>query len=389
MRRVLIAGLIVGMLFPGVVRAAPEAPARTTVLVMVARGTPTAEVVALHDRAGAVVTGEIPEVGVYRVSIAPGAAALYERAPSVVAVEAPRVVHIMARRPNDPLVRLQWGLRTVAAFDAWKVMKKLDEVQVAVMDTGVDATHIDMENRVLGGYDYLEIDDDAYDDNGHGTHVAGIIAANIANRKGVAGLSPNATIIPMKVCAAAGSCDPFAIYVAAIDSVQRGADIINMSLGGEGECGDIGQAVFDWIRDQGTLTVVSAGNSGADGNPTITPANCDGTLAVGASDQQNRKAEFSSFGDFVDIAAPGVGIWSTYPPLVSITSPYIGYAPGDGTSMAAPFVAAAAAVVKGMHPGWSPDQIERRLLSTATDAGRPGRDDHFGKGILNLLAAVR
>ena len=389
MRRGLIAGLIAGMLFPGVVRAAPEAPARTTVLVMVARGTPKAEAMALHDRAGAVVTGEISAVGVYRVSVAPGMAALYERSPFVVAVEAPRVAHIMARRPNDPLVKLQWGLRKLDAFDAWKVGKKLDEVQVAVIDTGVDATHIDMENRVLGGYDYLELDEDTYDDHGHGTHVAGIIAANVANRKGVAGLAPNATIIPMKACAAGGSCDLFSVYVAAIDSVQRGADIINMSLGAPGECDDIGQTVFDWVRDQGTLTVVSAGNSGGDENPTITPANCDGTLGVGASDQKNRKAEFSSFGDFVDIAAPGVGIWSTLPPLVSITSPYIGYGSSDGTSMASPYVAAAAAVVKGMHPEWSPDQIDRRLLSTATDVGRPGRDDHFGKGILNLLAAVR
>ena len=389
MRRVLIAGLITGMLVPGVVRAAPEAPARTTVLVMVARGTPKAEMVALHDRAGAVVTGEIPEVGAYRVSVPASAVPLYERSPSVVAVAAPRVAHIMARPPNDPLVRLQWGLRKLDAFDAWEVGKKLAEVQVAVIDTGVDASHIDMEGRVLGGYDYLELDDDSYDDHGHGTHVAGIIVANAANRKGVAGLAPNATVIPMKACAAGGSCDLFSVYVSAIDSVQRGADIINMSLGAAGECDDIGQAVFDWVRDQGTLTVVSAGNSGGDDNPTITPANCDGTLGVGASDQQDRKAEFSSFGDFVDIAAPGVGIWSTLPSLVSITSPYIGYGPLDGTSMAAPFVAAAAAVVKGRHPEWSPDQIERRLLSTATDVGRPGRDDRFGKGILNLLAAVR
>jgi subtilisin family serine protease len=193
----------------------------------------------------------------------------------------------------------------------------------------------------------------------------------------------------MKVCAAGGSCDPFAVYLAAIDSVQRGADIINMSLGGPGQCDDIGQAVFDWVRDQGTLAVVSAGNSGADENPTISPANCERTLGVGASDQRDRKAEFSSFGDFVDIAAPGVGIWSTLPPLVSITSLYIGYGPYDGTSMAAPYVAAAAAVLKGLHPEWSPDQIEKRLLSTAVDAGPPGRDDFFGKGILNLLAAVR
>jgi subtilisin family serine protease len=241
----------------------------------------------------------------------------------------------------------------------------------------------------VDGFDYLELDDDTYDDNGHGTHVAGIIAANVNNRTGVAGLSQGASIIPMKVCESSGICNGFAILAAAIDSVQRGAEVINMSLGGEGECGGVEQAVFDWVRDQGTLTVISAGNEAEHGNPRITPANCDNTLGVGATDQKNRKAVFSSYGDFVDIAAPGVEIWSTVPPLVSITSLYIGYAPYQGTSMAAPFVAGAAALVKARHPNWSPDRIEKKLMATATDAGPRGRDDLFGAGILNLVRALR
>ena len=276
------------------------------------------------------------------------------------------------------------------ATKAWRVgRKKLEPVDVAVIDTGVDATHVDLEDRVLEGFDFLELDDDAYDDHGHGTHVAGIIAASISNRKGVAGIAPNASIIPMKACTSGGACPPYETYLSVVDSVRRGADIVNMSLGGPLQCSEIEQALYQWVRDQGVLTVVAAGNSAGEGNPTISPANCDNTLAVGASDQKNKKAEFSSFGDFVDIAAPGVGIWSTLPPLVSISSRYIGYGPADGTSMASPFVAGAAAVLKGLHPDWTPEQIADRLMSTATDAGRKGRDDHFGKGILDLHAAVR
>ena len=389
MKRAVLAVAVVGMLLPGVVGAAPDGGPRTSVLVMFAEDAPEAVRTSLVRQVGGIVTGRIDEIDVVRLSVLPGADSVLAASRHVVAVEYPRDLRLMARAPNDPLVKLQWGLRRLGAFDAWKVGKKLDDVQVAVLDTGVDAAHVDLSERVLAGFDYLEIDDDTYDDEGHGTHVAGIIAANAGNRKGVAGIAPNASIIPMKVCTSSGSCDIFMAYLAAVDAVQRGADVLNLSLGGAGPCDEIGQTVFDWVRDQGALTVVSAGNSGSEGNPSISPANCDNTLGVGATDIKDRKAEFSSFGNFVDIAAPGVGIWSTYPPLVSITSPHIGYWPADGTSMAAPFVAGAAAVLKGLHPDWTPEQIADRLMSTARDAGPKGRDDFFGKGILDLLAAVR
>jgi subtilisin family serine protease len=391
MRRALLGALVAVLLMPQGVDASSAAPVeRVTVLVMFEDSVGVAARAPLHVRAGGIVTGTLPEVSVDRVSVPALGVAIYEASPVVRAVEAPRTYRIFGRGSNDPLVGLQWGLRALNAFDAWRLESgRKKDVSVAVLDTGIDATHVDLEGKVEEGFDYTELDEDTYDDEGHGTHVSGIIAANVGNRIGVAGLSPGASIIPMKVCEASGACLGFPILAAAIDSAQRGADVINMSLGGPGQCSEIEQAVFGWVRDQGTLAVAASGNQAQEGNPSIAPANCDNTLGVGAIDQRRHKAEFSSYGDFVDIAAPGVEIWSTYPPLASITSLYIGYASGSGTSMASPFVAAAAALVKARHPNWSPDRIEKKLMATATDVGPRGRDDLFGAGILNLVRALR
>lgn len=378
------------LLAPAAVNAAPGV-ARSqaiTAIVQFDPHAPGAARDALRTHAGAQLTGAIPDLGLERIVVPAAALALYQNSPLVRAVEQTRTLYLMGR-PNDPLLGLQWPLRTIDAFKAWPLEKPKAQVLVAVIDTGVDATHVDLEGRVGPGFDFLELDDDPYDDHGHGTHVSGIIAANMSNRTGIAGLSRGAQIIPIKACAAGGACGIFEIYEGVVDAVQRGAEVINMSLGGAGECTAIDQLVYDYARGQGVLVVVAAGNSGKDGNPIITPADCDGTLGVGAIDQKGRKAPFSSFGRFVDIAAPGVDVWSTMPPLVTLRSPYLGYAPASGTSMASPFVAAAAAAIKGKHPDWSPAQIEERLLQTTVDAGPRGRDDLFGEGILNLHAALR
>ncbi|HEV3472782.1 MAG TPA: S8 family serine peptidase [Actinomycetota bacterium] len=391
-RRVFAAALLAGLLLPGAVQAAAlSEDATVEIAVLYDAATPVSVIDALNATAGARVTGAIEEVGIQRVVVEESDVRVFESSPWVRALERPRTFQLMGA-PNDPLVKLQWGLKAVGAFDAWRLEEgKKSGVMVGVIDTGIDATHADLKKKVEAGFDFLELDADPYDDNGHGTHVAGIIAANVGNKRGVAGLAPGVSVIPMKACLSGGQCDPFAIWAGVVDATRRGAAVLNLSLGGSGECDDISQAVFDWVHDQGTLTVAAAGNSGSKkaGNPTISPANCDHTLVVGAIDQLGRRALFSSYGDFVDIAAPGVEIWSTLPPIASLFSEYLGYGAGSGTSMAAPHVAAAAALVKARHPEWTPDQIQVRLLGTATDVGRPGRDDEYGEGTLNLFAALR
>ena len=391
-RRALCAALAAALIVPGTVAAAaPTNFEPTTLLVMFEEGVSAASRSALHELAGATVSGHLPEVALTRVEVPASSVGMYERSALVRAVEVPRTWRLFGM-PNDPLVADQWALRRIDAFDAWGLEDgKKSDVQVAVVDTGVDTLHADLEGRVVEGSDFLEVDFDTYDDHGHGTHVAGVIAANVSNRKGIAGLNQGASIIPMKTCADGGNCPLYETYAGVLDAVRRGADVINMSLGGAGPCSTIDQAVFDWVREQGVLTVVAAGNAGTKRakNPSITPANCDFTFGVGAIDEKSNWAPFSSYGDFVDISAPGVNIWSTLPPLVSITSTHIGYGAWSGTSMACPHVAAAASLVKAKHPDWSPAQIEEKLMKSATDAGPKGRDDKFGHGILDLQAALR
>lgn len=390
-RRIILATVCVMLALPPGSRAsvADHRPPSEELIVLFSPSTTHLERRAVHRAAGAFVGGRIPELNIDHVRAPLGAAAAYEGTPSVLAVTEDRDLHLL-KRPSDPLVKDQWGLKRVKAFDAWRIEKgRHADVTVAVVDTGIDSTHEDLEGRLVPGFDFVNLDEQPQDDEGHGTHVAGIIGATPGNRKGVAGLSWGAKIMGIKTCEAAGACPLYETYLGAVDAVRRGADIINMSLGGPGQCDFIGQTIFDWIRSQDVLTVVAAGNSAEDGNPSISPANCDNTLAVGAVDPSGKHAPFSSHGDFVDIAAPGVFIWSTYPPAKSIASGHIGYASLSGTSMAAPMVAGVAALVKARHPEWTPDEIEARLMKTARDAGPKGRDDKYGRGIVDAFRAVK
>lgn len=359
-------------------------------VVLFEDGVSAPAVASLHDRAGGTSTGRIDELNLERVSVSVAGRAAYLASPLVAAVSPNSDLHVMGARPKDPLVNLQWALRRVNAFEAWRIERGLhSEVTVAVIDTGIDPSHEDLEDRLEPGFDFINQDEQPSDDDGHGTHVAGIIGANSSNRIGIAGLSWGAKVMPIKTCTASGACPLFETYAGTVDAVRRGASILNLSLGGEGTCDTIAQTVFDWVRDRGALAVVAAGNSAMEGNPSITPANCDNTLGVGAVDRRGRHAPFSSYGKFVDVSAPGVEVWSTYLPVKSIGTGFIGYAPLSGTSMATPVVAGIAALVKARHPDWTPDQIEERLIKTARDAGKKGRDDKFGKGIVDAFKALK
>jgi hypothetical protein len=215
------------------------------------------------------------------------------------------------------------------------------------------------------------------DASGHGTHVAGIIAAVANNGIGGSGVAPNAKILPIQVLDQAGQGDARDVAAGVRFAADNGARVINLSLGGATESSSLTQAIT-YANDKGVLVVAAAGNGGAADKPKW-PASLDLTLAVTAVDQANNATSFDQRGDYIDLSAPGANIVST--------------AKGDyvtlsGTSMAAGFVAGAAALLFAAEPRVTNAQVRDILLRTATDIGEPGRDVTFGAGLINMVAAL-
>jgi subtilisin family serine protease len=335
--------------------------------------------------------GELPALGV-RILALPSAAraaqvaAALRATPGVGWAEVDREVHAL-RTPNDPMFVQQWALNTVHAPAAWNVETgRRNHVIAAVLDTGVDASHPELIGHVRAGADFIDGDANPADEFGHGTAVSGVIAASTDNKAGVAGISWGATVLAERVLGTEGSGSMCTVSAGIIDAVDAGAKVLNLSLGGGGDgCPLVVDKALEYAHDHGALVVVSAGNAGAKGNPVEYPAGCPGAFAVGATDPRDRKAGFSEYGPQVDITAPGVGILTT----TWEEGGKHGYAFESGTSLSAPIVTGAAALLLSRHPDWTPDQVRARLVATAQDKGKRGRDDYFGAGIVDIGRALR
>lgn len=255
--------------------------------------------------------------------------------------------------PNDSKWSSQWDMKKIAMPTAWGTTKGTSSVKVAVVDTGANYNHSDLAGQIIKGHDFVNNDDDPMDDQGHGTHVSGTVAALMNNSLGVAGMAPGCKVLAVKVLGSDGSGDTSAIAQGIDYAVKQGAKVINMSLGGPQESAVLKTAVDNAVA-HGVVVVVAAGN---DGSTTKNyPAAYDNSLSVGASDQNDARAYFSTYGSTVDIAAPGVSILSTTKDGQ--------YGTEDGTSMASPHVAAAAALVFSLHPNWTVAQVRQALEST-------------------------
>lgn len=285
--------------------------------------------------------------------------------------------------PTPPPQILPWGIDRIDGELSWGTSTGYG-VKVGVIDTGIDRTHPDLRAIVMGGVSYVAgTAGDYNDDNGHGSHVSGTIAAQ-NNGIGVVGVAPNASLYAVKVLNSQGSgwCSD---VLAGIDwSNAYRMNIITMSLGG---CG--GQSIHDAIiraDNNGIVVVAAAGNSGGSvGYPAAFPE----VIAVTATDNSNNIASFSSRGPEVDFAAPGVSIYSTYKNG--------GYATLSGTSMAAPHVTGTVALLLATPPGtydqngngkWDPIEVKNKLIASATDLGAPGWDPLYGYGLVNAYGAV-
>lgn len=312
------------------------------------------------------------------------------RNPKVTVVEPDVAIHAI-----DAELDNSWGVKRIGAGTVHDSGNKGASAAVAIIDSGVDYTHPELAANYAGGYDFVNLDNDPIDDNGHGTHVAGIIAA-LDNGEDVVGVSPEAKIYALKVLDSTGS-GSFSNVIAALDWIcgEYGNDpiaqITNNSYGSSAHPGFLVEMAFDFAYELwGVLHVAAAGNSGIPtgiGDNVEYPGRFDSVIAVVATEQSDIRANFSSTGSDVELAAPGISILSTYLNH--------GYAWGSGTSMASPHVAGTAALVfaSGItdtnHNGFINDELRERLVDTAYDLGDLGRDTKYGWGLVDAAAAAQ
>ena len=367
---------------------------------------------------GGVVDREIGPLGFVRIILPGGAndafgdgdavAAYLSKDPAVLGAELDATVHLSFTPNdtyylNDPFVGLgQWGIRKAQVDRAWDIVRGSANVKVAVIDTGVDAAHPDLSAALLPGTTFLSQPSAGCafatnDDNGHGTHVSGIIAAAGNNGAGIAGVAFGARVLPIKAldCSGTGSLSDIAQGI--VWATDQGARIINVSLGSSSDSQTLHSAV-QYASNRNVLVVAAAGNCGtlsgtcSSLNEASYPAAYAEALGVGATDVDDTRAFFSTVQTYVGVAAPGRKIVSTTPTYDTYLSRNSGvtksYGALSGTSQASPFVAGVAALLLSQEPALSARQLIDRLKSTADDLGAPGVDPSFGVGRVNALRAV-
>ena len=275
----------------------------------------------------------------------------------------------VAASPDDPLYSSQWALGAIGAPQAWDQTTGSASIKVAVIDTGVDLTHPDLAANLIPGWDFVNNDSDPSDDFGHGTHVAGIIGAVGDNGVGTTGINWHVSLMPLKICDANGQCDLSAEVSALQYAVAHGAKIANASFGGFYGVDQPEEDAIAAAGQAGLLYVAAAGNASNNNDyapfyPASYPLN--NIISVAATTDSGGLASFSDYGfNSVLTAAPGQGILSTMLTSGPLSDPS-GYGYESGTSMAAPEVTGAAALLWAEHPGWTMQQVRMRLLETAS-----------------------
>ena len=344
----------------------------------------------------------------------------YKNNPNVEYVEPNGIVQIQLT-PNDPRFSEQWGLESVTNIDvdapeAWDIQTGASSVVVATIDTGVDYTHEDLAANMwvnpgeipangidddnngyiddIRGWDFLNNDNDPADDHGHGTHVSGIIAASTNNATGIAGVSWQSRIMPLKTHSQHGFGSIFDAAEALVYAVDMGASVTNNSYGclSESCFSSTFEDALDYAEQNNVLSIIAAGNYRSDNDITaFYPCNSENNalLCVAASEPSDNLAWFSNYGsNHVGLAAPGFDILSTVPGTGnSCCSDPSGYMLLSGTSMATPFVAGAAAVILSQHPGSQYESIKSIIMGSTIDSVNYA-DKVRSQGRLNLFNAI-
>jgi thermitase len=373
------------------------------VIVGYAEGVSTAERVGLFDRTGVVRTlGSVSGVGakVVRVDGDPAAVARRLNRSALVAYAEPNYILRTQAIPNDPLFSQLYGMHNtgqtggrpdadIDAPEGWDAaglgaFPATGGVKIGVVDTGIDQTHPELSGKVANCADAVGgmlIEGTCIDDNMHGTHVAGTIAAKANNATGVAGVAFNANFAICRALRTAAGTGLTSDVAACINWVHaRGAKVISMSLGG-GDSTTLRNAVVNAWKGgaaNGSVLVAAAGN---DGNSTVNfPAGYPEVVSVAATDHNDARASFSNTNADVEVAGPGVSVLSTIPGGL--------YARLSGTSMATPHASGVAGVLWQLFPGDTAAGIRGRLTAAVDDLGPAGRDTSFGFGRVNLCKAA-
>lgn len=339
------------------------------------------------ERLGGVQVKELPLVDAVVVYLRSRAAAQAVGAlAGVKTVEPDAVVEALGKPVPSPSQVLPWGVDRIDAEKVWPTYTG-SSIKVGIIDTGIDTSHPDLIGNLRGGVSTVAYTKGYNDDNGHGTHVAGTVAA-VNNTVGVIGVAPQASLYAIKVLDRRGSGYVSDIIEGLQWSVANGMNVVNMSLGTATYVSAFDTAVQQTLA-AGIVVVAAAGNSGPSANTVGYPAKFAGVIGVGAVGSTDAVASFSSRGPEVDVAAPGVSIYSTYKGKT--------YATLSGTSMASPHVAGVVSLVLQSPIGaddvdadgrWDPNEVEARIERTALDLGPVGFDNDYGNGLVRANLAV-
>jgi thermitase len=322
----------------------------------------------------------------YRIAVLDHALTpLLGRLPGVpgVVYAAPNHTRATLQTPDDPVFRQQWALRSIKAPEAWDITTGAPIV-IAILDTGVSSNHPDLDGKLLPGFNALNGGGDSEDDEGHGTYVAGVAAAQANNGEGIAGVCWGCQILPVKVLNARGQGSDATIATGIRWAADNGARIISMSLGGDEDNPVLRDAVR-YAHGKGVLLIAASGNGQVEQqNRPNYPAAYPEVVAVAATDG-TAVTGFATTGDYIDVTAPGVGVWSTAIDFNGRPT----YEAQNGTSAACPHVAGVAGLMLSVRPDLTNDQLAALLTRSADDVGPPGKDPVNGYGALNALRAVQ
>ncbi|WP_083035055.1 S8 family peptidase [Sporosarcina ureae] len=301
-------------------------------------------------------------------------------------LEDPNVLHVEPNYEryshivfNDPILVKQWWIPQVKPQWMWsRAQEQKKTVIVAVIDSGIDLQHEDLQGRIQpGGYNFYANNSNVQDVNGHGTAVAGVVAAKAGNNLGIVGIAGtfDAKILPLKISHLNG-LSKVSDSIQAIDyAIKKQVDVINMSYGSSTSSQLEEKAILRAV-EAGITVVSSAGNDATKGNLIMYPASYPSVISVGATDRDHQRASFSNYNSHVNLVAPGAAIYTT-----TLSN---GYKSVSGTSFSGPIVAGATALVKSLKPEATPVEVRQLLEVTATDLGAPGKDIYFGAGVVNL-----